>query len=136
LAIAFIEQEAIAGILSTDIFQFVPMRYQDTHRSYCINLYRRGIRSTRLYLPLWLGMITVVLLACISLPEPEIKFTTLAYEPHPERRLAVAIRNILKGEDPGVSGFPVIRIYDCGRAESASGIAGLGFGDDTGAYHL
>jgi len=27
LAIAFIEQEAIAGILSTDIFQFVPMRY-------------------------------------------------------------------------------------------------------------
>jgi putative cardiolipin synthase len=47
----------------------------------------------------------VVLLACISLPEPELKFTTLAYEPHPVRRLAVATRSILKGEDPGVSGF-------------------------------
>lgn len=54
---------------------------------------------------LWFGLIAVVLLACTTLPEPEIKFTTLAYEPHPERRLAVATRNILKGEDPGVSGF-------------------------------
>ena len=81
------------------------MRYQDTYSFYCINRCRRVLRSTKLAMPLWLGMIAVVLLACTSLPKPEIKFTTLAYEPHPERRLAVATRNILKGEDTGVSGF-------------------------------
>jgi hypothetical protein len=50
-------------------------------------------------------MITAVLLAYISFPEPEIKFTSLTYEPHPVRRLAVATRSILKGEDPGFEGF-------------------------------
>lgn len=68
-------------------------------------LHRWLIQAGRSLIFLWFGLIAVVLLACTTLPEPEIKFTTLAYEPHPERRLAVATRNILKGEDPGVSGF-------------------------------
>ena len=60
---------------------------------------------TRRLVPLWLGMIAVVLFACTTLPEPEIKFTTLAYEPHPERRLVVTTQDLLKGMDSEVSGF-------------------------------
>jgi putative cardiolipin synthase len=53
----------------------------------------------------WLLFITVFFLACTTLPKPEMKTITLAYEPHPEGQLAVASSNFLKDNDEGMSGF-------------------------------
>ena len=53
----------------------------------------------------WLLLITLVFLACTTLPNPEIKTLTLAYEPHPDSRLAVVTRNLTENLDDGNSGF-------------------------------
>lgn len=50
-------------------------------------------------------LITLVFLACTTLPNPEIKTLTLAYEPHPDSRLAVVTRNLIENLDDGNSGF-------------------------------
>jgi putative cardiolipin synthase len=50
-------------------------------------------------------VIAVVLLACTTLPKPEMKSLTLAYEPRPERRLVAVSRDLLKGMGPETSGL-------------------------------
>ena len=54
---------------------------------------------------IWLLLITWLLLACTTLPEPGMKTLTLAYEPHPDSRLAVAARDLIAERDEGESGF-------------------------------
>ncbi len=54
---------------------------------------------------IWLLLITLLFLACTTLPEPEMKTLTLAYDPHPESRLAVVSRNLINDMDEGKSGF-------------------------------
>ena len=44
-------------------------------------------------------------LACTTLPEPEIKTMTLAYEPHPDAHLASVSRELIEEADDGPSGF-------------------------------
>jgi putative cardiolipin synthase len=46
-----------------------------------------------------------MLLACSTLPEPEMKTLTLAYEPHPDARLATLTRELTEEENDGLSGF-------------------------------
>ncbi len=53
----------------------------------------------------WLLFTTLFLFACTTLPKPEMKTLTLAYEPHPESQLAVVSRNFLEDIDDGISGF-------------------------------
>jgi cardiolipin synthase C len=50
-------------------------------------------------------IITLVFLACTTLPKPEIKTLTLAYEPHPDSPLAVASRDLIEDMNDGDSGF-------------------------------
>ncbi len=54
---------------------------------------------------IWLLLITLLILACTTLPEPEMKTLTLAYDPHPDSRLAVVSRNLIADVDDGNSGF-------------------------------
>ncbi len=54
---------------------------------------------------IWLLLITLLFLACTTLPEPEMKTLTLAYDPHPDSRLAVVSRNLINDMDEGKSGF-------------------------------
>jgi putative cardiolipin synthase len=54
---------------------------------------------------IWLLLITLLFLACTTLPEPEMKTLTLAYDPHPDSRLAVVSRNLIKDMDEGKSSF-------------------------------
>ena len=70
-----------------------------------INRQRLAYISGRSLVPLWLVMIAAVLLACTTLPKPELKTLTAAYEPHPERRLVVVARDLRKDMDPEASGF-------------------------------
>ena len=51
--------------------------------------------------------LALTFLACASLPEPDphMKTMTLAYEPHPDSRLAVLARNLTADLDEGTSGF-------------------------------
>jgi putative cardiolipin synthase len=81
------------------------MRYQFTDNIYSVSRHRSLIQSGLCLVFLWLSFIAVVLLACTTLPKPEIKSLTLAYEPHPERRLAAVTRDLLKGMGPETSGF-------------------------------
>jgi putative cardiolipin synthase len=53
----------------------------------------------------WLLLIALVFLACTTLPDPQMKTLTLAYEPHPDTRLAVVSRNLTEDLDEGSSGF-------------------------------
>ena len=53
----------------------------------------------------WLLLIAVAFFACSTLPNPEMKTLTLAYEPSSESRLVVKTTDLLKGRDPGISGF-------------------------------
>ena len=45
--------------------------------------------------------IAVAFFACTTLPEPEMKTLTLAYDPNPDARLAVASRNLTEEVDEG-----------------------------------
>ncbi len=56
---------------------------------------------------IWLIPIALMFLACASLPEPEphMKTLTLAYEPHPDRSLAVLARDLTADSEEGTSGF-------------------------------
>jgi len=54
---------------------------------------------------IWLLLITLLILACTTLPEPEMKTLTLAYDPHPDSRLAVVTRKLIAAVDDGNSGF-------------------------------
>ena len=53
----------------------------------------------------WLLLITWLLLSCTTLPDPGIKTLTLAYEPHPDSRLAIISRDLIADKDVGESGF-------------------------------
>jgi putative cardiolipin synthase len=53
----------------------------------------------------WLLLITLVFLACTTLPKPEMKTLTLAYEPHPDSQLAVVSHDLLEDTDDEISGF-------------------------------
>ena len=66
---------------------------------------RSLIQAGRSLVFLWLSSIAVVLLACTTLPKPEMKSLTLAYEPQPQRQLAVVTRDLLKGMGSETSGF-------------------------------
>ena len=50
-------------------------------------------------------LISLVFLACTTLPEPEMKTLTLAYEPQPDSRLAVASIDLREELANGNSGF-------------------------------
>ena len=50
-------------------------------------------------------LIAFALFACTTLPKPEMKTLTVAYDPHPERPLATAARDLLKDLDDNLSGF-------------------------------
>jgi phosphatidylserine/phosphatidylglycerophosphate/cardiolipin synthase-like enzyme len=54
---------------------------------------------------LWLLFFTVAFCACTTLPEPETKNISYAYEPLPDRKLAVSTRDLLKDRDYRISGF-------------------------------
>ncbi|MBT8331211.1 MAG: phospholipase D family protein [Deltaproteobacteria bacterium] len=81
------------------------MGYPLAYGTNSINLHRPVFLSGRGLVPIWLCVITVVFLACTTLPKPGLKTLTAAYEPHPERRLVVTARDLLKGMGPEVSGF-------------------------------
>jgi putative cardiolipin synthase len=53
----------------------------------------------------WLLLIALVFLACTTLPNPQMKTLTLAYEPHPDTRLAVVTRDLTAEVEEGNSGF-------------------------------
>ncbi|CAB1057383.1 Cardiolipin synthase (EC phosphatidylethanolamine-utilizing, bacterial type ClsC [Olavius sp. associated proteobacterium Delta 1] len=53
----------------------------------------------------WLLLIAWLLLACTTLPDPGIKTLTLAYEPHPDSRLAIVSRDLIADTGIGESGF-------------------------------
>ena len=46
-----------------------------------------------------------MLLSCATLPTPEMKTLTLAYEPHSDSRLATVSRGLIEEVDDGHSGF-------------------------------
>ncbi|MBT8369956.1 MAG: hypothetical protein KJO34_03270, partial [Deltaproteobacteria bacterium] len=81
------------------------MGYPLAYGTNSINLHRPVFLSGRGLVPIWLCVITVVFLACTTLPKPGLKTLTAAYEPHPERRLVVTARDLLKGMGPEVSGI-------------------------------
>ncbi len=54
---------------------------------------------------LWLLFITLLFLACATLPEPETKTVSFSYEPPLDSRLAVVTRNLIVDVDDGTSGF-------------------------------
>jgi len=81
------------------------VRYEFTDITCSVSRHRSLIQSGRYLVFLWLILIAVVLVACTTLPKPETKSLTLAYEPHPERRLAVFTRDLLKGMGPETSAF-------------------------------
>ena len=81
-------------------------------------LHRRSLNSSitgvsyRIRLPLsanlrFIGLLvfTAFFLACTTLPKPEMKTLTLAYEPHPESQLAVMSDNLLEDKEEKSSGF-------------------------------
>ena len=53
----------------------------------------------------WLLLITWLFLSCTTLPDPGMKTLTLAYEPHPDSRLAIVSRDLIADKDVGESGF-------------------------------
>ena len=55
--------------------------------------------------PVWLVLIVLVLAACATLPTPEGKTPSYAYDPPPDSRLAVLTRELVKDMDKGRSGF-------------------------------
>jgi putative cardiolipin synthase len=67
----------------------------------------RGLRtSAGRSLPIfWLLLVAWLFLACTTLPAPEMKTVTLAYDPHPRSRLAVAARDLTRDRDEDESGF-------------------------------
>jgi len=67
--------------------------------------HRLGFRAAQNLKIFWFLLITFVFLACTSLPDPGVKTLTLAYEPHPDSRLAVVTRDLLEDMDYGKSGF-------------------------------
>ncbi len=81
------------------------MEHQFVHRSYADSRHRPVFRLRRCYIALWLGAVSALFLACTTLPKPEQKTLTAAYEPHSQRRLAVTARDLLEGMGPDVSGF-------------------------------
>ena len=66
---------------------------------------RKTSREGQFRMTLWLLLISVALCACATLPEPQMKTLTLAYEPRPDGRLVVKTADLLKDEDSGISGF-------------------------------
>ena len=73
--------------------------------TYSAGPHRSLIQAGRSLVFLWFGLIAVVLLACTTLPKPEMKTLTLAYVPHSQRQLAVVTQDLLKGKGPETSGF-------------------------------
>ena len=55
--------------------------------------------------PIWLFLIALLFLACASLPTPERKIPSHAYDPPPDSRLAVVSRDLIEDADEGHSGF-------------------------------
>ena len=55
--------------------------------------------------PIWLFLIAMVFLACATLPTPERRTPSHAYDPPPDSRLAVVTRNLIADADDGASGF-------------------------------
>ena len=76
-----------------------------TDNTYSVSRHRSRLQAGRSLAFLWFGVIAVVLLACTTLPKPEMKSLTLAYEPRPERRLVAVSRDLLKGMGPETSGL-------------------------------
>ncbi len=67
--------------------------------------HRFGFWAARNLRILWLLLITLVFLACATLPTPETKTISFSYEPHPDSRLAVVTRNLIENTDGKTSGF-------------------------------
>ena len=55
--------------------------------------------------PIWLVLIVLILAACATLPTPEGKTPSYAYDPPPDNRLAVMTREWVEDVDQGRSGF-------------------------------
>ena len=58
-----------------------------------------SVRTLSILFAIWM------LLACATLPTPEMKTLTLAYEPHPDSRLATVTSDLIEEVDEGSSGF-------------------------------
>ncbi len=84
------------------------MGYRFDSKIFSVSGHRLLIQAGRRLVFLCFGLITVALIACTTLPRPEIRPLTLAYEPHPQRRLAVIAENLLKGTETGTSGFSML----------------------------
>jgi putative cardiolipin synthase len=69
---------------------------------------RSLIQAGRNFAFLWFGLIAIAIIACTTLPEPEMKALTLAYEPHPQSRFATVAEDLLKGVESGTSGFSML----------------------------
>ena len=50
-------------------------------------------------------IVSFLFLSCATLPEPEIRTKTLAFEPHPDARLAIAANRLTEGKADERSGF-------------------------------
>ena len=61
-----------------------------------------AIQNLRIF---WILLIVLVFVACTTLPEPQMKTLTLAYEPHPDARLAAVSRDLTAEVSEGHSGF-------------------------------
>jgi putative cardiolipin synthase len=70
-----------------------------------IQTHKTGFAKIQNLRIIWLIFIAFMFFACASLPEPERKTLTLAYEPHPESRLAVLAHDLVEESDEGNSGF-------------------------------
>jgi putative cardiolipin synthase len=72
---------------------------------YPVLLHRLGFGILLIPRILLLFLITLVILACTTLPTPETKTMSFSYDPPPDSRLAVVTRNLIEDADEGTSAF-------------------------------
>jgi len=72
---------------------------------HALSSYRLKLGIVHNLKPIWLFLIALMFLACASLPTPERKMPSHAYDPSPDSRLAVITRNLIEDAEDGTSGF-------------------------------
>ena len=63
---------------------------------YAVLPYRLKLGIVQNLKPICLFLIALMFLACATLPTPERKIPSHAYDPHPDSRLAAVTRNVLE----------------------------------------
>jgi putative cardiolipin synthase len=72
---------------------------------HALSSYRLKLGIVHNLKPIWLFLIALMFLACASLPTPERKMPSHAYDPSPDSRLAVITSNLIEDAEDGTSGF-------------------------------